>query len=60
MDGALSIRIQRTFQLVSTAASCACSGNRLFSFGMVVSFLCYISDTMIGEDTAIVLRLIKN
>lgn len=45
--------------LSRTAASCACSGNRLFSFGMVVSFLCYISDAMIGEYTAIVLRLIK-
>lgn len=45
--------------LSRTAASCACSGNRLFSFGMVVSFLCYISGTMIERCSAIILHLTK-
>lgn len=45
--------------LSRTAASCARSGNRLFSFGMVVSFLCYISGTMIEGCSAIILHLTK-
>lgn len=45
--------------LSRTAASCARSCNRLFSFGMAVSFLCYISGAMIGGYSATVLHLTK-